>query len=169
MVNIQFSIDRINHLAPYRVWLSESDGSFRFVSDFNIEFVIDFMEDDLLKSALSYQLLIGNIGNKKSPRDLKVRDTILIIIEDFFMNNQSALLYICETGDGKQMARGRLFAYWFESSAMRRLFTTISSTLLDEDGIENTATLIIRNDNPNLHLLVAEFSQTIRFLSEKPL
>lgn len=81
------------------------------MSDFNIEFVIDFMEDDLLKSALSYQLLIGNIGNKKSPRDLKVRDTILIIIEDFFMNNQSALLYICETGDGKQMARGRLFAY----------------------------------------------------------
>lgn len=168
MVMTPLSVDNINSHSPYRVWISEIDGSFRFVSDVNIEFAVDFMEDDLLKSALSFQLIIGNVENKKSPRDPKVRDTILFIVEEFFLKNQAALLYICETGDGKQLARGRLFAYWFESSHQRRLFTMMTSIVIDEDGIENTATLIIRNDNPNSHLLVAEFSQTIRFLSEKP-
>ena len=77
-------------------------------------------------------------------------------------------LYICETGDGRQMARGRLFAYWFESSSQRRLYTTMTSTLVDEEGIENTATLIIRNDNPDMNKLIAEFTQTVTYLSQKP-
>ena len=44
----------------------------------------------------------------------------------------------------------------------------MTSTLVDEDGIENVATLIIRNDNPDFNKLVAEFTQTVTFLSHKP-
>ena len=105
---------------------------------------------------------------KKSPRDYKVRDTILAIVEEFFEKNVAALLYICETGDGKQMARGRLFAYWFQSSGQSKVFTTMTSVLMDEEGVENTATLILRNDNPDFDILVSEYSQTVRFLSQKP-
>ena len=165
---LSLSLDEINRKSPYKVWRSETDGSFRFVSDSNIVFVVDFMEDDLIISSNTFQLIIGNAENKKSPRDIKVRITILAIVEEFFSNNTAALLYICETSDGKQMARGRLFAHWFETSEQCRLFTTITSTLVDEDGIENTATLIIRNDNPDFNMLVAEFTQTVNYLSQKP-
>lgn len=168
MVINSLSLTDINRKAPYKVWMSNKDSSFRFMSDAEIVFVVDFMFDDLIVSGNTFQLIIGNIGNKKSPRDYKVRDTILAIVEEFFEKNVAALLYICETGDGKQMARGRLFAYWFQASGLSRLFTTMTSVLKDEEGVENTATLIIRNDNPYFDLLVSEYSQTVKFLSQKP-
>ena len=117
MVIEPLSLDDINRKAPYKVWKSATDGSFRFMSDSEIIFVVDFMEDDLIISSNT---------------------------------------------------RGRLFAYWFESSSQRRLFTTMTSTLVDEEGIENTATLIIRNDNPDMNKLIAEFTQTVTYLSQKP-
>ena len=46
--------------------------------------------------------------------------------------------------------------------------TTMTSVLRDEEGVENTATLIIRNDNPDFDLLLSEYSQTVKFLSQKP-
>ena len=61
----------------------------------------------------TYQFSIINFNNKKSPRDPKVRETIIAIIENFFMESQEVMLYICETGDGKQSMRSRLFEYWF--------------------------------------------------------
>ena len=92
----------------------------------------------------------------------------MAIVEEFFEKNVAALLYICETGDGKQMARGRLFAYWFQYSGQSKVFTTMTSVLMDEEGVENTATLILRNDNPDFDIIVSEYSQTVRFLSQKP-
>ena len=168
MVINSLSLEDINQKTPYRVWMSDKDRSFRFMSDAEIVFVVDFMADDLISSGNTFQLIIGNIGNKKSPRDYKVRDTILAIVEEFFEKNVAALLYICETGDGKQMARGRLFAYWFQSSGQSKVFTTMTSVLMDEEGVENTATLILRKDNPDFDIIVSEYSQTVRFLSQKP-
>ena len=49
-----------------------------------------------------------------------------------------------------------------------RYFTTMTSVLMDEEGVENTATLILRNDNPDFDIIVSEYSQTVRFLSQKP-
>ena len=44
----------------------------------------------------------------------------------------------------------------------------LTSVLMDEEGVENTATLILRNDNPDFDIIVSEYSQTVRFLSQKP-
>jgi len=45
---------------------------------------------------------------------MKLRQTIIAIIEEFFeANGNEAMLYITETGDGKQMFRNRLFIRWF--------------------------------------------------------
>ena len=57
--------------------------------------------------------LLLPIMKEKSPRTPKVRETVLAIIEEFFIKNQAALLYICETGDGMQKTRNRLFRSWF--------------------------------------------------------
>ena len=85
MVIEPLSLDDINRKAPYKVWKSATDGSFRFMSDSEIIFVVDFMEDDLIISSNTFQLIIGNVENKKSPRDMKVRITILAIVEEFFI------------------------------------------------------------------------------------
>lgn len=44
----------------------------------------------------------------------------------------------------------------------------LTSSIVDEDGVVNFATLILRNDNPLLAEIVAEFSESVQLLSQKP-
>ena len=77
-------------------------------------------------------------------------------------------MYICETGDGKQSFRSKLFERWFYTYNKKANYTFITSSIVDEEGVVNYATIIIRNDNPNLPTAVAEFTNTIQMLSQKP-
>lgn len=164
----KLDIQRINTKAPYLVSFNEKDGSYTFVTDSGVEYSIGFMPDDLLQSDESYEFVIANLNGKKSPRDNKVKDTVVIVIEEFFYSNSATILYICSTSDGKQLTRGRLFKNWFESYEYSNRFTMVTSTLVDEYGIDNIASLIIRNDNPKLGRVLAEFGETIEMFSHKP-
>ena len=162
------SLERINRSAPYAVTEGDTLGTFRFFTKKGVHYAVDFVPDDLIETGESFQLIIANLNNVKSPRDTKVRDSILAIVDEFFNKNQSTLLYICETGDGKQGIRSRLFEYWFETYRYKALFTMLTSSVVDEEGIVNFATLILRNDNPLLAEVVAEFSESVQLLSQKP-
>lgn len=82
--------------------------------------------------------------------------------------NEAALLYICESGDGKQYMRSRLFEYWFSSYQMKDKFILMPVSIEDMEGIENFAALIIRKDNPNIIDIVADFSNTVAMFRVKP-
>lgn len=101
-------------------------------------------------------------------RDHKVRITILAIIEEFFNKNKAALLYICETGDGMQKMRSRLFQYWFSVYNEKEEYLFLPQVVYDEEDNENYAALIIRKDNPCFVELVSEFTETINLLNGKP-
>jgi hypothetical protein len=47
-------------------------------------------------------------------------------------------------------------------------YTFVASSLKDEEGIENYTAIIVRNDNPELSAIIAEFTETISLLSSKP-
>ena len=64
--------------------------------------------------------------------------------------------------------RSRLFARWFNASKHRYSYSTMSTSLVDADGILNEATIIVRNDNPNMVQLINEISETAQLLSHKP-
>ena len=121
-----------------------------------------------MKSLEPYVFSIINVNKIPSPRDLKMRDTVMLIIENFFNINEAALLYICESGDGKQLMRSRLFEYWFSSYQMKDKFILMPVSIEDMDGVENFAALIIRKDNPNILDIVAEFSNTVAMFRVKP-
>lgn len=92
----------------------------------------------------------------------------MLIIENFFNMNEAALLYICESGDGKQYMRSRLFEYWFSSYQMKDKFILMPVSIENMEGIENFAALIIRKDNPNIIDIVADFSNTVAMFRVKP-
>ena len=64
--------------------------------------------------------------------------------------------------------RGRLFKTWFDTYEYRNRFTMVTSTLVDEYGIDNVVAIIIRNDNPRLCKVLVEFGETIEMFSHKP-
>ena len=165
---VELSLDRINAVAPYQVQLDSRTGLYKFVSDYQVWFSVAFEENDLLQSGESYQFALTNYEGKKSPRDNKVRITILAIIGEFFAKNEAALLYICETGDGVQKMRNRLFHFWFGVYAEHDEFLFLPQVVYDEEDNENYAALIIRRDNPKFNDLVTEFTNTITLLNTKP-
>lgn len=90
----ELSLDNINSISPYRVDYDDTTKLFKFVSDYHVGFSVAFDENDLLQSGESYQFALTNYEGKKSPRDNKVRATVLAIVEEFFSKNEAALLYI---------------------------------------------------------------------------
>lgn len=161
------SLININSKAPYLV--EQDEESYTFVTESGVDIAIDFDVDELVQSGPAYQFLIKNRNNRPSPRDTKMRDTIVAIVEEFFDKNEAALLYICETGDGKQAMRSRLFSFWFEIYGDQSQFFFLPMTVIDEDGIDNYAALVIRKDNPYFTDIVTEFTATINMLNRHKL
>ena len=75
---------------------------------------------------------------------------------------------LCETGDGMQKMRSRLFQYWFSIYNEREEYLFPPQIVYDEEENENYAALIIRKDNPCFVELVSEFTDTINLLNGKP-
>jgi hypothetical protein len=82
--------------------------------------------------------------------------------------HQSALLYICETNDGKQRSRSRLFRYWINAYDYIKKYLYLSTSITDLEGVDNAAAMIIRKDNPNFVAMVTEFAEITDLLRCKP-
>ena len=80
----KLSLNAINAKSEYLVKKEEDELTFSFMTDNMAEIFISFEKDDILQSAIVYQFGISNPQGTKSPRDQKVRNTILAIIEEFF-------------------------------------------------------------------------------------
>ncbi len=161
------SLHAVNASSSYEV-SAVDDGCYQFFTDYGVHCTVEFVLDDSLLSHETYHLIIVNVNHQKSPSDVKVRDTIIAIIDEFFVENNTTLLYICETGDKKQALRNRLFERWFSTYERKAQYTFVASSLKDEEGIENYTAIIVRNDNPELSAIIAEFTETISLLSSKP-
>lgn len=162
---LDLSINRINLTSPYKVENS-GESSFVFVTDHGVKYEISFVIDYTLNIANSYQLCIDNVENRTQPRDIKVRDTIVEIIKEFFNSNEVSLLYICDTSDGRQKVRDRIFRMWFEETADRELYTIIPASI-EVDGEEYFASLILRNNHPQYEAISSAFIKFKEDLMDK--
>jgi hypothetical protein len=113
-------------------------------------------------------VILANANKKKSPNDEKVKDTVLAIASQFLEEHQSALIYLCETNDGKQLARERLFKSWINAYDYGMRFFCMFTSIVDSEGVDNAAAIIIRNDNPKLKEIVNEFTDVSETLRQKP-
>lgn len=161
-------IEKINEQAPYKLTRSRSNMFWDFTTDFGVNYSVGFMPDDGLLDTEAYHFVIANINHAASPKDEKVRQTIMMVVDSFFAKNNKALLYICETGDGRQAMRSRLFGFWFSLYEKCNQFTYLSSSVVDEDCNVNYVSLIIRNDHPQLSDVVSQFTSTISAMNSKP-
>ena len=75
------SLSAINVLSSYEV-SAVNDGCYQFFTDHGVHCTVEFVLDDSLMSRETYHLVIVNVNHQKSPSDVKVRDTIIAIIDD---------------------------------------------------------------------------------------
>lgn len=164
----QLSVQKINETSPYEVQMVVAPNTYRFVTDYGVEIAISFDLDDILESGESYMFNITNVNKQRSPRDIKVRDTVISIIDNFFEVNSVALLYICETGDRKQAMRNRLFDSWFAYANSQEQYVIMVANIHDMEGLDNYAAMILRKDNPHFLEYVSEFNSTVNMFKVKP-
>ena len=108
-----------------------------------------------------------DIFEKSSPNDKKLRDTIFVIIEEFFASNPDILLYQCETGDNRQDMRDRLFLKWFREYEHSDKFFIKVSTIIAEE-VKNYTAMIVQKDNPQLNNIIKDFDEFVGFFQNKP-
>ena len=138
------------------------------MTDHDVRYRLGFLPDDIIQSTESYEFVIANTNSKSSPRDAKVRNTVLAVVDAFFKKNDNALLYICETSDGKQAFRNRLFQSWFAAYQDKSKITLLSASVRDMEGVDNYATLIIPNSCPGYKAAIDEFTSTVAMFNNKP-
>lgn len=156
----------VNRLTPYKVWTEDGRDYLIETNKGNI-FVVGFMDDYSIWQTGAYQFTINNQNHQPSGNDKTLRTTILLLIEAFFAANPEILLYICETGDGKQAFRSRLFIRWFNSYNNRDAYEMLTAEV-QEDDTKNFAALIVQKSNPKLHDIIDKFNETISILTNKP-
>lgn len=159
-------LSRINIVSPYTVW-NTNEWYYYFKTDSGAVYKVGFMEDYSVWQTGAYQFLIINETGTPSPLDPKLRSTVLCIIEAFFSANPEILLYICETGDGKQEFRSRLFVRWFNSYSNRNAYM-METAEVPEGATKNFAAIIVQKSNPRLLEIINDFNETIRILTSKP-
>lgn len=160
------SAERINEKPCYHV-IQVADDTVEFVTDFGVEYQINFMPDYTLWEENAYQFVIINKNLKSSPNDSKLKDTLIYIVENFFEENKNILLYICETGDGKQAARSKLFLRWFANYHRSSDYIFKSTEIVSEEE-RNFAAVILRKDNPDHIGIINDFNEMITLLGNKP-
>ncbi len=158
---LDLSLRRINDSSPYKVSSLRED-VFSFIIDNNVAYEIGFIEDYMLGISGVYQFFITP-NEAQRHKDAKVSATIIAVMEEFFQDGNLILDYVCDTHDGRQAARRRLFKYWYNSHPLKIGFTQ-QDIIAVCDGVSYYAAVVLRNDNPRyLECMdaIADFSENI--------
>ena len=160
-------LENINLHSPYRVWQTQEDSHYYFQTDTGIQYDIVFAPDTSIINSGAYTIDIVNRQHVASPVDMKLRQTIIAIIEEFFeANGNEAMLYITETGDGKQMFRNRLFIRWFNlySHHDKYIIKTAEGKM---DGQDNFIAIFVCKTNPHAQYIIEVFELVTDILFDK--
>lgn len=102
------SADILNQRSPYK--LSQlGEFTFRFVTDQKIHYTVGFYKDTIFMDDGAYHFFIDNSEHEHGSYDPKILDVVTVILEEFFSQEPTVMLYICDTTDHRQAARDRLY------------------------------------------------------------
>lgn len=159
-------VNNINQFSPYGVRFE--DGHYRFHTDYDIAYIVEFEREDIFDAAPAYWFGVVNRSHRPSPNDPKVRATIICIIEEFFRQNPHILLYMCDSANDQQAMRNRLFLRWFNGYEQQKQYVIRIVKIMDE-GAETYVALIVQRSNPMLDDIMKQFDeQTELFKENKP-
>ena len=155
--------NHINIFSPYTVW--ESGGRYYFESESRLKFFVDF-DLDTNPICTAYWLNLVNMSGQASPGDVRVWETMVCIVEEFFRQNPDILLYLCSTEGGQQAQRARLFLRWFNRAGQGNRYCLRAAEVKGEQHTEYVA-LIARRDHPMLEDILNAFEQEISMFNEQ--
>lgn len=118
----------------------------------------------------AYWFNLANPEHLKSPNDIKIGQTVICIIEEFFRVNPDVLLYMCSTQGSQQSMRNRLFLRWFNGYEQQKRYAIKSSEVKGEivngKRISEYVALIVQRSHPQLEEIIQHFDEEIAMFNE---
>ena len=160
-------VNYINIFSEYKVWAEDDD--YFFVTDYDIKYLVSFDKEDTPRYN-AYWFNLSNMNHQASPRDTKVAQTVICVIEEFFRQNPDILLYICSTDKGQQAQRARLFLSWFNRADQQKRFIIKTAEMKGEEPkTKEYVAIIIPRIHPKADEALAWFDEeTTMFNAMKP-
>ena len=149
MINI--SVNAINQRAPYKV-KNTGENSFMFETEHGMVYSVGFLQDVSFYRDGVYQFYLINLSGKTINADKNISETVRVIIEEFFTHKEAIMLYICDTTDGRQASRNRLFRIWYETYEKNDLFSLYSEGMTI-DNVRYFSSILLRKNHP-MHIKV---------------
>ncbi len=137
----------IKHQVVYELKFKPS--SYIFVNqppftEFAFEFVMEVAENTL---------------PKLPPPDAQLAATIARIFNNFFVWQETVVVYICDNADGRANSRNRKFNQWFEQSGENGLSFVKLDYRFGTDAEFFLTSLIMRIDNPRMADIITSFQK----------
>ena len=158
------SADKLNLRSPYRL-AQINDMTFSFVTDKQIRYNVGFYKDTYFMDDGAYHFFIDNSEHEHGPYDPKILDVVTVILEEFFSQEPTVMLYICDPTDKRQAARDRLYHLWFYDYARNHEMTLFS----DSVTFKNTkyyAGILLRHDHPLHDMILAYYQDFLKHVPE---
>ena len=160
---MKLSAEKLNQHSPYQL-VQINDMAFGFVTDQHIQYKVGFYKYTYFMGDGSYLFFIDNIEHEHGTYDPKILDVVTLILEEFFNQEPTVMLYICDPTDQRQAARDRLYHLWFYDYARNHEMTLYSDSVTFKDTKYYTG-ILLRHDHP-LHDKVLTYYQ--KFISHVP-
>ena len=156
---IALSVDTINQRAPYKLEQT-GDTSFMFETKHGVVYSAGFMQDVSFLSEGVYQFYLVNLSGKTIGGDDDISETVRVVIEEFFTHKEVVMLYICDTADGRQASRDRLFRAWFYSFEENESYTLHTEGMMI-DNVRYLSSVLLRKDHPLYMKVLSAFHNFI--------
>lgn len=144
----------------------ENEYGYQFTTIAGVDYFLTFISYPTVSNFLSTKIYMFNIDrvyNKNSvdlgQDDVKVKNTILYVLDVFFREHKDALITICDVVDGKQFARKRLFDSWFQRNNHNRLRKLDADCMID--NIPTFVSLLFSVEHYDQGSLEQEFQQLV--------
>ena len=107
-----------------------------------------FYKDPYFLGERAFHFFIANENKAITHKDIDVYKVITCVIEEFFNQDSSVMLYICDPHDHREAIRDSLYKRWFNNYPHHDELTLKAEELNFEGYIVYTG-MILRNDNPD--------------------
>lgn len=131
---------------------------------YEVKFVLstDYFDAYADLEAEIFEMIVSVVDNppgRRLPADGRIASTIFSIFEHFFLPQRYALVFICDSSDGREQARYRKFSNWFyKRNAHSTDLAKFDRMAIDGDTIIYLS-LILSRLHPNLSRIVDVFMQ----------
>lgn len=108
----------------------------------------------------TYSFSIEPEEKSSHPIDMRIAVTVVEILKNFFAHDENAMIMVCDTTDGKEEKRRKLFDRWFEKYADKQeLLKFDASAPLEEYRL--FLSIYFKKSNPNREKLLAAFGELL--------